>query len=64
MPRQWAAWIFAWLCPGPTQPTWILEKMSLSHKVLRLMIPLFTSLNLLEIAKFNKNFLKGVLASF
>jgi hypothetical protein len=61
---QRVALVSAWLSLGPTQPTWIFENMNLSHKLSRLMIPFFTSLNLLAIAKFNKNFLKGVLASF
>ena len=49
---------------GSTQHTWIFPKMSLSHRLSRLMIPFFTSRNLLATAKFNKNFFKGVLASF
>lgn len=63
MLSQWAAQILTWHHPYSTQHTWIFAKMSLSQKLSRLMTPLFTSLNLLAIAKFNKNFFRGDLAS-
>lgn len=50
--------------PGSIQLTWIFENTSLSHKLFRRTMPFFTSLNLLMRARFNKNFFKGVLASF
>lgn len=42
--------------------TWTLLKMSLSHRLLFLMMPSFTSAYFLSTAKFSSHFLKGVLA--
>lgn len=42
--------------------TWTLWKMSLSHRLLLLMMPSLTSANFLSTAKFNSHFLKGDLA--